>query len=250
MSHETLASAWSALTDLQDLTAGLRDTIGNSTLRSIRSSYHAEETPRRFLEYAHELSLSFDAIRFLSKIDSKNTPLLQEDLVSAVAHFLNGLANDCVGDQAVLRDASHKLILGHAFCSAVATLRTCAWDCRPELRTVICRQAGKLLSNAPVKDESLWLIQTLANLLVAHYGSATPLGQGMDQSQTRWKMLWENVSRADHLLSLTDIFSSEGNARPSFKTWFEGQQIPMLLQPSALCQCWTFVSFTGTQMLC
>lgn len=194
MSHETLASAWSALADLQDLTAGLRDTIGNSTLRSIRSSYDPEETPRRFLEYAHELSLSFDAIRFLSKIDSKSTLLLQEDLVSAVAHFLNGLANDCVGDQAVLRDASQKLILGHAFCSAVATLRTCAWDCRPELRTVLCRHAGKLLSNAPVKDESLWLIQTLANLLVAHYGSATPLGQGTDQSKTRWKMLWESVS--------------------------------------------------------
>ncbi|KAK5954898.1 hypothetical protein OHC33_003577 [Knufia fluminis] len=195
MSHETLASAWSALADLQDLTAGLRDTIGNSTLRSIRSSYDPEETPRRFLEYAHELSLSFDAIRFLSKIDSKSTLLLQEDLVSAVAHFLNGLANDCVGDQAVLRDASQKLILGHAFCSAVATLRTCAWDCRPELRTVLCRHAGKLLSNAPVKDESLWLIQTLANLLVAHYGSATPLGQGTDQSKTRWKMLWESKAQ-------------------------------------------------------
>lgn len=194
MSHETLATAWTALTELQDLTAGLRDSVGNSTLRSIRSSYHPEETPRRFLEYAHELSLTFDAVRFLSKVDSKNTSLLQEDLVSAIAHFLNGLANDCIGDQTVLKDEANRLILGHAFCSAVATLRTCAWDCRPELRTVICKHAGKLLSNAPVKDDSLWLFQTLSSYLMAHYASATPLGQGTDQSKTRWKMLWEAVS--------------------------------------------------------
>lgn len=99
MSHRTLASPWSALTDLEDLTAGLRDTIGNSTLRLIRSSYNPEEAPHRFLEYAHELSLSFDAIRFLSKIKSKSTLLLQEDLVSAIAHFLNGVANDCMGER-------------------------------------------------------------------------------------------------------------------------------------------------------
>lgn len=196
MSHETLASAWSALTDLQDLTAGLRDIVGNFTLRSIRSNYHPEDSPKRFVEYAHELSLTFDAIRFLCRIDSKNTALLQEDLVSAVVHFLHLLANDCGNDQSAVRQNSHRLILGHAFCAAVATLRTCAWDCRPELRTLLCKHAGKLLNNAPVKDESLWLVQTLANLLVSHYASATPLGQGIDQSNTRWKMLWEAVSSA------------------------------------------------------
>lgn len=201
MSHESVASAWLALTDLQDLTAGLRDAVGHTLLRQIRSSYHPEETPRRFLEYAHELSLAFDAIRFLSKIDSKNTPLLQEDLVSAVAHFLNNLANDCVGEQTVLKTASHKLILGYALCSAVATLRACAWECRPELRTVLCKHAGKLLNNVPVKDETLWLHSSLSYLLVEHYGSATPLGQGNDQSNTRWKMLWEAVSQPPLLLA-------------------------------------------------
>lgn len=193
MSHETLATAWSALNELLDLTAGLRDTVGNSTLRSVRSNYHPEETPRRFLEYAHELSLTFETIRFLSKIDSKNTSLLQEDLVSAVSHFINGLANDCVVET-LRRDPAHRHILGNALCAAVNVLRTCAWDCRQELRPVLCKHAGKLLNHTPIKDETLWLFQTLSNLLLSHYGSETPLGQGTDQSQTRWKMIWEAVS--------------------------------------------------------
>lgn len=194
MSHDTLAIAWSALSELQDLTAGLRDTIGNSTLRSIRSNYHPEETPRRFLEYAHELSLTFEAIRFFSKIDSKNTALLQDDLVSAVAHFLNGLTNDCIVER-LRKDPANRHILGNVFCGAVSALRTCAWDCRQELRPVLCKHAGKLLNQTPVKDETLWLFQTLSNLLLTHYGSETPLGQGADQTQTRWKMLWEAVSQ-------------------------------------------------------
>lgn len=194
MSHETRASAWSALFELHDPTAGLRDVIGHLTLKQIRSSYDTSETPRRFQEYAHELNIALDAVRFLSKIDSKQTHLLQEDIVSAVAHFMNGLAIDCMGEQSEVQDEAHRLVLGYTFCSAVATLRACAWDCHQELRTVLVKHAGKMLKHAPVKDESLWLIQTLASLLLSHYSSATPLGQGVDQSKTRWKMLWEAVS--------------------------------------------------------
>ena len=194
MSHETLANVWSALFNLQDLSAGLRDVIGFSTLRQIRSDYHPQETPKRFLEYAHELSITLNAIRFLSKLDSKSTTILQEDVISSVAHLLSGLAIGCSGERSVMQDESHRFILGHAFCSAVATLRTCAWDCRQDLRAVIWKQAARLLNHAPVKDEALWVFQTLAHLLFTHYSSETPLGQGNDQSQTRWKMLWDTVS--------------------------------------------------------
>lgn len=193
MSHETRASAWSALLELEDLTVGLRDVIGHLTLKQMRSNYDSQETPRRFQEYAHELNIVLDVIRFLSKIDSKQTTSLQEDLVSAVAHFMSGLATDCLGTRTEVQNEGHRLVLGYTFCSAVATLRACAWDCSQELRTILTKNASKLLNNVSVKDESLWLIQTLATLLVSHYASERPLGKGADQSKTRWKMLWEAV---------------------------------------------------------
>lgn len=220
MSHEILAAVWSALTNLQDLGTAFRDTVGNSTLRSIRSSHHPDETCRQFLEHAVELCILFDAIRFLSKANSRNTRRLQEDLISVVAHFLNGLSNDFEFGQDLFKDPSHKQLLGHTLCSAVCTLRTCAWDCHQELRVVICKQAGKLLNHAPVKDESLWLVQTLAHWILSHYSSATPLGQGADQSQMRWKMLWEAVSALEYQTSFL-IVSTELE-RPPNHDWRYG----------------------------
>lgn len=193
MSHETLAAAWSALGELHDLSAGLRDAVGNFVLRSCRSSYDPIETPQRFLEYALELSITFDTIRFFSKTDSQSPPSLQEDLISSVSHFLMHAANDFGGSKSLIRNPAHIHILGHALCSAVCTLRACAWDCRSQLGLVLARAAEKLLANAPVGDEQLWLMQVLAHLLSKHYGSEKPIEHSSDQSNTRWRMLWETV---------------------------------------------------------
>lgn len=226
MSHETLANIWSALTGLEDWTAGFRDAIGNATLRQIRSPYDAELSPRRFVECAHELSLAFDAIRFMNKTDSKDTTLLQEDLVSAITFFLHGLANDNQGYQTLLSNTSHRLILGNALCSAVATLRSCAWNCRIDLKDVLFKAANKLLNNSAVKDDATWLVQTVASLLVSHYGAITPSGQGIDQSRTHWKMLWESkVSKKTD--AIVGANSCSLNAIPSQLTWSEEQQIQM-----------------------
>lgn len=194
MSHQSFATAWSSLTELRDLTTAFRDSIGNLALGSLRSTYDPENTPSRFLEYAHELAIIFDAVRFVCKVDSKHILLLQKDLVSATAHFLNFLSNECAGEQALLKSPSQRLIISHTLCSAVAALRACAWDCDRGLRSVVCKYASKFLANAPVKDNSLWLLQTLASLLLSHYSSDTPVGQGNDTSFTRWKMLYEAVS--------------------------------------------------------
>lgn len=218
MSHEAISYLWSALYDLSSLSAGLRDTVGNFILQACRSEYHPLDTPQRFLEYALELGVTFDVIRCINKADHQASSLLQDDLISSVAHFLIHTANDFGTSQSLLTDAAYIQVLGQTICSAVFSLQDCAWNCRSELRSVLYRAAKRLLTNAPSTDIRLWYVQTLAHYLCSHYGPDPSVHASLDQSNIDWKMLWEAVSRQFVLYDLIWFLITEFRTKSNFNS--------------------------------
>lgn len=194
MSHDAISQLWTNLHELNSLSSALRDIVGNFTLQVQRSDYHPFETPQRFLQYALELNVTFDIIRYVGVTDLKVLPSLEADFVSSIAHFLTQIAIDFGGSRCLLTDAAYIQIIGQTIAAGICSLRLFALKDRPDLKQFLYRAARKLLTIAPPTDIRLRFIQTLLHHLCSDYGPEKSMPNESDTSSIDWELLLKVVS--------------------------------------------------------
>lgn len=193
MSHETLADAWTALAELHDLAAGLREAVGHHALKSVILSADNDAATQSFRQLALELSFSFDIIRLFWDPRVTTASSLQDDVIAAITYLLSRLGNPDSFER-LLSDDITKHIFTYALCAATCILRICTWDSRLGLRNILSEHANILAGCAPEDDDTLRLIHPLLRVLNGQYESDFSSDQPLALTRIEWRYLSSLVS--------------------------------------------------------
>ena len=179
MSHESIASLWSALCDAQDLTACIRDATGQCVLNL--SALQADSTARRdvLLTYALELIAILDLGR--TSQNAKPLPhsalrvtISLEPTLSALTFLLHNFTFEIpTQDSQTSHLSCTYFVIVRVILSAICTLRAFAGDRRPTEAEYVVTAARAFVSRLADGQEELSLMKALCQYLINEFSPPT-----------------------------------------------------------------------------